>query len=231
MHGWLDNSSSFSYLGPALAKRGFDVVAVDHSGHGRSSHLGPPGSAASYAYTHGVQSIKLVLDTLSTLSTHNSSSSAPAVPVPAHVQPVPSDCAPAPPLPTASGASTSGSHRGGWEQPYAIVGHSMSGGMCLLFAASFPEMLHRLVLIEGFGPLTAQPSQAAKTLRKAVSSEVKYREALGSRPARVYPSLEAAVDARVAVVGTYPGKQVRLSLSLSLSLLHTHTYSPHSLPP
>jgi len=39
LHGWMDNSNSFAHLGPYLSNLGYDVVAVDMVGHGRSSNV------------------------------------------------------------------------------------------------------------------------------------------------------------------------------------------------
>ncbi len=38
------------------------------------------------------------------------------------------------------------------KEPLTIIGHSLGGSMCLLYAAAFPEKVKRLVLFESLGP-------------------------------------------------------------------------------
>jgi pimeloyl-ACP methyl ester carboxylesterase len=100
-----------------------------------------------------------------------------------------------------------------WKKPHALVGHSMSGGQTLLFASTFPERLERLVCIEGFGPLTAKEDDAPLKLKAAVMAEDAWHRSVGAlesgdvRPPKVYDSVKTAIDARVFVVGKYPGDQ------------------------
>ena len=39
-----------------------------------------------------------------------------------------------------------------------ILGHSMGASMCMLFAATHPEMVRRLIMIDSFKPMSRDPS-------------------------------------------------------------------------
>lgn len=92
-----------------------------------------------------------------------------------------------------------------------IVGHSMGGAIGLLYAAAFPEQCERLVFLDSLGPLTKPPQQTSKTIRKHVEKRAAgnrslYNEDKKGGP-RIYPSLDAAVAARLQTVAMFPGNQ------------------------
>lgn len=161
LHGWLDNSSSFSLVGPNLASKGFHFVAIDHVGHGESSHIGLD---AQYSIPSYVSYVHAVIDQL------------------------------------------------GWQAP-SIVAHSMGAFIGTLFAGCFPERVHKLVLIEGLVPLTAEASLTATNLRKSIESmhrfHLKASKLEGGKvnTAKTYLTFSAAVEARMKSVLMFPGKQ------------------------
>ena len=59
LHGWLDNAASFVPMAPYL--RGFDLVALDLPGHGRSAHL-PAG--AEYSFSVAIAAVLDAADAL-----------------------------------------------------------------------------------------------------------------------------------------------------------------------
>lgn len=80
----------------------------------------------------------------------------------------------------------------GWEQ-FSLIGHSMGAAISSLIAASFPERVKRLVLIEGLGPWGENPNDCADHLAEAT------RQLLNpdtGKP-RHYPSLQPIIRARM----------------------------------
>ena len=57
----------------------------------------------------------------------------------------------------------------GYEQ-INLVGHSMGAGISTLFAGAFPQMVSKLVLIEGIGPLSANVDEAPSRMAQAIQS-------------------------------------------------------------
>ena len=83
-----------------------------------------------------------------------------------------------------------------WQQ-FILLGHSMGAGVACLFAGTFPERLHKLVLIEGLGPPTTPGQEAPATLRKAIAD----MQALPEKQKPVYGQFDDAVRARMEGFG------------------------------
>lgn len=62
----------------------------------------------------------------------------------------------------------------GWSR-CAVVGHSLGAGVGALYAGTCPEVVSRLVLLEGLGPLTNPDEQAPRRLREALRAEAAAR--------------------------------------------------------
>eukprot|EP01033_Poteriospumella_lacustris_P008418 gene8419-6079_t len=81
----------------------------------------------------------------------------------------------------------------------------MGASISLMYSSVFPEKVEKLVLIEGFGPLVEPPEATTRNLRRAIDSDRSMR-LKGTKP-KLYPNLTSAIDARVNIVKSYPGKQ------------------------
>lgn len=77
-----------------------------------------------------------------------------------------------------------------WQQ-LTIIGHSMGGMVATALAASFPELVARLILIDSIGFITDEPEHAARQLREGISSRLK---PAGRKPH--YASIAEAATAR-----------------------------------
>jgi len=80
------------------------------------------------------------------------------------------------------------------DQPVTLIGHSMGGMIATAVAASFPELVQQLILIDSMGFVTGAEADTSAQLRKAVLSRRKRLEP--RKP--LYPDLPAAAAARQA---------------------------------
>jgi len=61
------------------------------------------------------------------------------------------------------------------DRPVHLVGHSMGGSACVMYAAARPEKLRSLALIEGIGPPETEPRDPATRLRAWLDGVAKIR--------------------------------------------------------
>lgn len=80
----------------------------------------------------------------------------------------------------------------GWET-FSLLGHSMGAGIASLAAASVPERVQRLVVIEALGGLAETVERTADRWREAIAAA----RALPGKKLRVFSDLAAPVRARM----------------------------------
>ena len=82
----------------------------------------------------------------------------------------------------------------GWQK-FSLLGHSLGAGVAALLAGTWPERIHRLVMLEGLGPLTDPEDSAPERLRDALAAELAATRRSHERPG--YPD-PAEVGRRLA---------------------------------
>lgn len=70
-----------------------------------------------------------------------------------------------------------------------LVGHSMGGSACAMFAAARPERIRTLALVEGIGPPELEPRGPAKRLRAWLDGVARVR----GKPPRPMADVDAAI--------------------------------------
>jgi pimeloyl-ACP methyl ester carboxylesterase len=80
---------------------------------------------------------------------------------------------------------------------FILMGHSMGAGIASLLSGAFPERIEKLILIEGLGTNTSDPSNAPKVLRTAVCDMKK----ASAKRKPIYESENEAIEARMQALG------------------------------
>lgn len=62
------------------------------------------------------------------------------------------------------------------DQPIDLLGHSMGGNVCMLYAGVRPERIHKLINLEGFGMASTRPSQAPNRYAKWLDELKKFHQ-------------------------------------------------------
>jgi pimeloyl-ACP methyl ester carboxylesterase len=181
LHGWLDNCASFHYLAPHLvSKMGgkAEIVALDLPGHGWSSHKSLDGPAT--LLSEGVFYVAEALDKLGWTRYNTSKNEG-----------------------TKSKENSDDHHQNDHgDGKVTLIGHSMGGGLSLVYAAAFPELVDKLVLLDIYSPMPGESEKTTSIIRSHIEARKQ-----GARGHRVYESFEQAIKTRRMTAAKAPGKQ------------------------
>ena len=98
--------------------------------------------------------------------------------------------------------------------PVTVVAHSMGGNVCLRYAGIFPEMVRKLVAIEGLGPSPKViDKMMARPFAERMREWIEKKRASSGRSPRKYATIEDAL-ARMREENTYLTESQALHLTI-----------------
>jgi pimeloyl-ACP methyl ester carboxylesterase len=86
----------------------------------------------------------------------------------------------------------------GWRR-FSLLGHSLGAGIASILAGTRPELIERLLLVEGLGPLAETPEGTPARLAQALAREQERRN-----PPRTHASIDDAATKLAEVTGMRP---------------------------
>jgi len=93
---------------------------------------------------------------------------------------------------------------------FNLLGHSMGGSMCMLFTATHPEMVKRLIMIDSYKPMSRKPSNVVDMTRLSVDQHFRTEEKLEKTPVsydsyeEIYERLRKGVNEFLDEIDTIP---------------------------
>lgn len=93
-----------------------------------------------------------------------------------------------------------------WKDGFILIGHSMGAMACIMYAGAFPERIHQLILLDGFGPEFERPSCVVHRLRDHVTKRYAANASF-VKTKRTYSTLDDAISTRQQTAVKSPGKQ------------------------
>lgn len=182
-HGWLDNCGTHHCLAPRLAlELEAEVIAMDFPGHGWSSHRSkdaPPLVQADLVY--------YVVEAIQALQSEPS-----ATPE--------EGCED---LAKHKWTTESKAKENPSQKKISLLGHSLGAGIASLTAASFPELIDQVVLLDAATFLAREPKDTSEHVR----NHILRRQQHVIKEPRVYPHLERAIQVRQFSATKMPGNQ------------------------
>ena len=80
----------------------------------------------------------------------------------------------------------------GWDS-FGLLGHSMGAGIASIYAATFPEKIKALIMLDLIKPVSRRVDELLDRTRQAVESRLELETKMASRPEKVYPTHEEAL--------------------------------------
>jgi pimeloyl-ACP methyl ester carboxylesterase len=105
----------------------------------------------------------------------------------------------------------------GWND-CNVLGHSLGANIAMVYGGTYPDLVNKLVLIEGFGPFSMAPETASSALRTALDAE-RSMVFKRKRGPKLYSNLLAAVEAKTDRLKQYPGRHQTITHEAAMQII------------